>query len=183
MRALILLADGFETVEALATYDIFARSHEIHPTLVSCQSDSRTATSSIGVLVEAELTLEEIKPEDYDILILPGGKIGVENLKANPKVKELITVFWNHPNKEVHAICAAPMILREMGLLNEKRYTCFPGFEGKEGTYTGEGVTADGSLITGKSMAYTIPFAMEIVKAHYGQDVLERIEKGTLGKA
>ena len=117
------------------------------------------------------------------MLILPGGKKGVENLKKNKDVLNLVRFFFLTPGKEVHAICAAPSILGELGLLKDRHYTCFPGFEGKEGTYTKEGVTKDGNLITGKSMGYTIPFALAIVEAHFGKETVAQIEKGTLGLA
>ena len=182
MKALILLAEGFETVEALATIDIFKRSHRIDPLSASISS-SKGVLSSQGILVQADVLLSEINPDEFDMIILPGGKKGVENLKKDANVTSLVRKFDANPNKEVHAICAAPSILRELGLLNERTYTCFPGFEGKEGTYTGEGVTIDDNLITGKSMGYTIPFALAIVERHFGTECVKEIEKGVYGKA
>ena len=182
MIAYIFLAEGFETVEALATYDIFKRSHEIDPILVSISS-SKQVLSSQGILVQADTTLSEIDLDKGDMIILPGGKKGVENLKDSAEVARAVLLYYDLPEKEVHAICAAPSILQELGCLYRRTYTCFPGFEGEMGTYTGEGVTVDGNLITGKSMAYTIPFALAIVKAHFGQECVDRIEVGAYGKA
>lgn len=180
MKALILLAEGFETVEALATYDVFKRSHQIEPTLCSI-SESISVLSSQGILVKADVLLQKADLSAYDMLILPGGKKGVENLKASEGVKKAILYFWEKEGKEVHAICAAPSILREMGLLNERTYTCFPGFDGPEGRYTREGVETDGDLITGKSMGYTVDFALAIVKRHFGQETVDAIKKGVYG--
>lgn len=181
MEALILLADGFETTEALATYDIFKRSHQINPTLVSISS-SKEVISSQGIKIQADAILDEVNTSIYDMLILPGGKKGVENLGNSQKVAFLVKSFFANPNKEVHAICAAPSILGKLGLLEGRKYTCFPGFEGPWGKYTEEGVTVDKELITGKSMGYTIPFALAIVERHYGKEIVASIEKGTLGK-
>ena len=181
MKALILLAEGFETVEALATYDVFKRSHQIEPTLCSI-ADSLSVLSSQGILVKADVLLQGLDLSAYDMLILPGGKKGVENLSASQAVEEAILYFWNARDKEVHAICAAPSILRKMGLLDKRTYTCFPGFEGEEGHYTGKGVEVDDDLITGKSMGYTVEFALAIVNRHFGDETVHSIEKGVYGK-
>ncbi|MBQ9457413.1 MAG: DJ-1/PfpI family protein [Bacilli bacterium] len=180
MKALILLAEGFETVEALATYDILKRSHRIDPTLCSIGADL-PVVSSQGIKIQAEAILARTDLTDFDMIILPGGKKGVENLKAS---QDVVSAIWTMllMDKDVHAICAAPSILCEMGLLNHSRYTCFPGFQSGEGEYSGEGVTNDEGLITGKSMGYTIPFAEEIVRYYFGEEAVEEIRKGTLGR-
>ena len=179
MKALILLAEGFETVEALATYDVLKRSHRIEPTLCSIGSDL-PVISSQGIKIQAEAVLGRIDLSEFDMLILPGGKKGVENLKASEDVKNAIWAM-HLQDKDVHAICAAPSVLCEMGLMEHARYTCFPGFQSGNGEYTGEGVVNDEGLITGKSMGYTIAFAEEIVRHYYGEEAVNEIRKGTLG--
>ena len=184
MTALILLADGFETTEALTTYDILCRSHLIQPTLCSI-SASKAVVSSHGVTVVAPVCfadVEDFDPLGFDMLILPGGKKGVDNLFASDAVTALIMAYWSNPNKQVHAICAAPSLLARRGLLEGRRYTCFPGFQSGKGEYTGEGVTVDGNLVTGKSMGYSIPFAEAIIALNCGEDAVKAIRPGTLGQ-
>ncbi len=179
-KGLMLLADGFEETEGIATHDILSRTHEIECVLASISS-SKEVTTSMGLTIKADALLEEINDDAYDFIVLPGGKKGVDNLKACSKAKELVLSFYKK-GKGVYAICAAPSILGEMGLLDGKNYTCFPGFETGKGNYLKDaGAIRDGSIITGHSMAFTIPFAEEIVKKECGEEALERIAPGTRG--
>lgn len=179
IRACLLLADGFEQTEALTTQDIFHRSHEIETTLVSISS-SLSVFSSIGLNVEANELLENIDEKDFDFLVLPGGKLGVENLKNSKNTLDLIRKFKEN-GKPVFAICAAPSILGELGYLDGKRYVCFPGFEKGKGEYIDTGVVVDGDLITSRSMGHTIAFAEAIVSYFLGEEAISRVRKGTMG--
>ncbi len=176
----MLLADGFEETEAITTHDILSRTHEIDCVLASIKETLEVSTS-MGMVVNANVLLSNTDESGFDFLILPGGKVGVANLKVCPKVKELVLSFCKN-GKGVYAICAAPSILGELGLLDGKAYTCFPGFECGKGDYKKDvGALRDGNIITGHSMAFTIPFAEEIVKKECGIGVLERIQPGTRG--
>jgi 4-methyl-5(b-hydroxyethyl)-thiazole monophosphate biosynthesis len=178
-RCCILLADGFEQTEALTTHDIFCRSHEIEPVLVSTMGRLEV-TSSMGLRVQAHALLESLREEDFDFLVLPGGKKGVENLKANPKVIDLVKAF-HEAGKPHFAICAAPSILGELGYLDGLDYTCFPGFEKGKGHYRDEGAVICQETVTGHSMYYTIAFAEKIVELELGKEALERTYPGTRG--
>ena len=179
-KALILLADGFEETEALTTHDILIRSHAIKPTLVSMM-ESLMVTTSMGLKVIADHMFAEIDPNDYDFVILPGGKVGVDNLSADPRVIALLKKYHDE-GKHHHAICAAPSILCKLGYLDDKSFTCFPGFQSGKGTYLNKGVVVDGDQVTGRSMGYTIEFAEEIVKLEAGQEALDSLYFGTRGK-
>ena len=178
-KGLLLLADGFEIVEALASADIIRRSKVLGCDLVSI-SKKKEVVSSMGTAVKADALLEEVRPEDYSFLILPGGKRGVENLKASEEVLNLVRDFYKE-GKGVYAICAAPSILGELGILEGKDYTCFPGFQKGNGHYENAPFVEDGSIITGHSMAYSIPFAEAIVKKEGGEEALEATFPGTRG--
>lgn len=178
-KGLMLLADGFEGTEAIATHDILMRTHEIDCVLASISSSLEVKTS-LGLTVKANTLLSEAKDFDWDFLVLPGGKLGVENLKKVPSVKELV-LRMAEKGKGIYAICAAPSILGELGLLDGKSYTCFPGFQVGKGSYQNVGAVKEGKIITGHSMAFTIPFAEEIVKAECGEEALKRIRPGTRG--
>ena len=180
MNALILLADGFETTEALTTYDVLLRSHQVEPELCSISS-SFEVTSSHGVKVVTSKKLGDIHPEDYGFLILPGGKKGVENLKASKEVRNCIEAFIAL-GKPVHAICAAPSILEGMGYLDGLPFVCFPGFECGRGLYQeNEGVVNNGKNVTARSMGYSVAFAKAIVDFHFGEGVSASVDAGVYG--
>lgn len=178
-KALILLADGFEETEAISTHDIFTRTHEIETTLASV-STSLTVTTSMGLKVLANSLLKELSADDYDFLVLPGGKLGVENLKKSELAISFIEKF-HESHKNLYSICAAPSILGELGYLDGKKYTCFPGFQTGKGEYVQAGHVQDGNLITGHSMAYTIEFAEAIIEYEIGTEAAKRIYHGTHG--
>ena len=179
-KGMIILEDGFEQVEALATHDVLRRTHNVQIDLVG-GSKLQVATSS-GVIVHANYVLKDINPDEYDFIVLPGGKLGVDNLGSNPLVISLIHKFFKE-GKHVHAICAAPYILGKLGYLNNKKYTCFPGFEDPSwGTYIDTGVVRDDNLITGHSMGYSVEFAREIVKLELGEQYLLGVDAGVFGK-
>ena len=181
MNALLLLADGFETTEALLTYDLLCRSHLFKTTLCSIKKE-RSVVSSHGVHVEAETTLDQIDRSAFDMVILPGGKLGTENLGASEEVHCLISDFLSS-GKDVHAICAAPSILGKYGYLDNIAYTCFPGFQTGKGTWLDQGVVVTPHTITGRSMGYTMDFAKAIIAHYYGQEAVERIRAGVEGLA
>lgn len=178
-RGLILLADGFETVEGLAYYDI------MHRGLIPCDlvsiSNNKEVTSSIGVKVFANDILENIDLDKYDFIYLPGGKLGVDNLFASFKVKQTILDFYNK-DKLITAICAAPSILARMGLLDDKSYTCFPGFNCGKGKYEGKlSLVKSGKIFTARSMYYTSDLAEEVLRYYQGEIGVNRIKPGTRG--
>ena len=180
-KGLMLLADGFEITEALTTVDILKRTHVLACSLASI-GGSNVVTSSCGVQVLADSFLSEVRPGEYDFLILPGGKLGVENLKDCPKVLEAVLDFYKN-GKGVYAICAAPSILGMLDILDGKKYTCFPGFQCGKGEYVDAPCVEDGGVITGHSMAFTIPFAEAIAKKEAGLEALELTYPGTRGIA
>ena len=180
MKALLLLAEGYETVEALQTVDVLTRTHRIEVTTASI-SDSLVVPSSIGIEVKANALLREIDLQNYDFLVLPGGKKGVENLGKSPFVLTTIAAFLDK-GKDVHAICAAPSILGALGYLDGLPYTCFPGFQKGKGIYQDVGVVVTPHIITGHSMGYTLPFAEAIVEKYLGKEGKEAVAPGIYGK-
>ncbi len=179
MKAAIFLEDGFESTEALTTHDILLRSRRVEVDLIST-SDLGVVESSNGLRVIPNKKLSEVDISTYDFIVLPGGKKGVNNLKANRKVLQIVREFKEN-GKPVYAICAAPSILGELGYLDGKNYVCFPGFESGKGNCLQKGAHTDGDLITGHSMAFTIDFALEILKAHFGSEVAKEVLDGARG--
>ena len=181
VHGLLLLADGFETTEALATLDVLLRSKRIELTTVSLNED-RIAYSNFKIPVACSVSIGEVEAEPYSFMILPGGKLGVDNLKSNAKVQTLIDKFISL-NLPIYAICAAPSILAAKGYYECGDYTCFPGFQGGKGNYTGEEVVKRKGKITARSMAYSIPFGEAILEELFGEEAVLAVRKGTRGLA
>lgn len=183
MKALLLLAEGFEETEAIQTFDVLSRTKKIEVILASINDDLKVK-SSHGLLVTANALLKEVELSSFDFLILPGGKLGVKNLEESPLVQETIQYFYKN-NKNIHAICAAPPILFRAGAIDKDNpYICFPGFEQLEnGPQYQEGAeVVDTDLhVTGRSMGYTLKFALQIVRHHLSEEDVKQIEKGIFG--
>lgn len=170
MNCVLFLANGFEDHEALTTRDILIRSG-INVTTVSITNDKLVKTSH-NVLVYADEVLENVDFDIFDGMIIPGGYNGVfQGLDKVLQMKDIIKSF-DQRGKLICAICAGPHILGKYGFLESKSYTSFPGCNKDVigGNYLNQGVVQDENYITGKSMYYTIDFALEIVKYLLGND-------------
>ena len=166
---LIFLADGFEMIEALTPCDILRRAG-LDVRLVSL-SDDKKATSTHKVTVTTDMTLAEVDANAIDMLILPGGMPGAENLYASEKLLALVKKQAKE-KKPLAAICAAPFILGRLGILKGHKATCYPGFEEElVGAFVSPGgVVRDGNLLTAKGMGVSLPFALEAVAMLCGED-------------
>ena len=120
------LAPGFEEVEALTPIDLLRRAGA-QVTTVSVQAE-KAVTGSHQITVEADTLFEDMDFEDQDLLILPGGQPGTNNLKACQKLRSLLADA-DKKGKLLAAICAAPTVFGDMGLLKGKKATCYPGCE------------------------------------------------------
>ena len=177
-KCFIILEDGFEECEALITHDILRRSGQIEVKLLG--GKHLDVISSAGVVIKADALLKDADLNEYDFCILPGGKKGVDNISMSELDKGVIKKMFAL-GKHVHAICAAPSVLGNLGYLDGKKFTCFPGFERGNGTWVDTGVVVDGTLITGRSMGHSIAFAEAIVTLEVGEQYLHKIHQGTLG--
>lgn len=160
-KVAILLADGFETIEALTTVDVLRRAGVICDTFGITGKD---ITSSHNIVVKADklFNFEEVK--DYDFLVLPGGLKGAETLRDHEAVIDLIKLF-NLENKYVCAICAAPMALGKAKITEGLDMVCYPGIEEYliGANIKEEGVVSCKNIITAKAAAYSAEFAFEIL--------------------
>ena len=157
------LANGFEEIEALAPVDILRRcNHEVVPLSVC---GALWVESSHGITVKADMLIEEADLSDADGLLLPGGMPGSINLNQHEGVRQAVLSHYER-GRMIGAICAAPMVLGSLGLLEGRRATCSPGFEGymKGAQYTAELVTVDGNIITGEGPAASMPYGYKILE-------------------
>lgn len=169
----LFLADGFEIIEALAPVDMLRRA-KIDVTTVGVTG--KTVSSSCGVAVTADITVDELNYEDAEAVILPGGMPGTLNLEANAVVQCAIDYAVEN-NKYVCAICAAPSILGHKNLLKGRRAICFPSFEEEltGALLSDEYVVTDGIFITARGAGVAVDFGLEIVKALSDEKTAENI--------
>lgn len=169
----VLLAEGFEDIEALEPVDILRRA-EIDVKTVGVSG--KTVTSSHGVTVFADIEIDEVDTAIMDMLVLPGGP-GYPNLEGSEAVQELITYACRN-DIYLAAICASPSIIGKRGILENKRYTCFPGFEKfcTGGIYTGEKQVLDGKVLTGKGAGSASDFGFKMVEIFKGKDLSDKLK-------
>jgi len=178
-KVALFLANGFEEIEALATVDILRRA-QIPVETISI-SDEKTVTGAHNVTVIADKTFQGADFSDVEVLILPGGMPGAKNLNEHEGLKQLITQF-NGEGKQIAAICAAPMVLGGLGLLKDKRATCYPGFEAEltGAKTTGESVVVDGDITTGRGPGLVFEFALRLVEQIAGIKTRQEVQNGLL---
>lgn len=162
-KAVLFLAEGFEEVEALTPVDVLRRAG-IMVTTVSI-SNELNVTGAHQITVTADALFNDIEYKSADILVLPGGIPGATNLYNHKDLRTLLQDFARE-NKLIAAICAAPMILGELGLLKGKIVTCYPGFEShlKGANVTTQSVVTDENIITGKGVGVAMAFSLRLVE-------------------
>lgn len=175
----ILVANGYECAEALVTLDLLHRAG-IAADLIGLNSDE--VVSANGVTVKANRVLGEVGAEavaeDLELLVLAGGNDNVNTLRRAPEAKKLITQVAA-AGKPLAAICAAPLILSDLGLVAGKKVTCYPGKEaGLHGAkvQVGSKVVVDGGLITGQGPGAVFDFALELVEFLRGKEKMQQVK-------
>ena len=175
----IMLADGFETVEALAVADILFRAG-VRADLISV-TDARHVTSSHGIRVVADLMLEDVDLSTYTVLFLPGGLPGTTNLKATPAIQAEVLRRADE-GEAMAAICAAPSIFAELGVLDGRHATANPAFVkaiAAGGAIVHDNpVVVDGFSTTSRGAGTSIDLGLEIVRQLRGADAAEAISRG-----
>lgn len=173
------LAEGFEDIEALAPLDILRRGG-VEVVTVSI-TDDLLVTTAHGVTVVADASIADVDLSDADMLVLPGGMPGAKNLLECKEVGDAL-LRQHAEGKLVAAICAAPMVLGHLGLLNGRRATCYPGFEshltGAE--YTAEKVTVDGNITTGRGPGAAMAFGYQLLSNFVDEAVVEGLKEGMI---
>lgn len=157
-----LLAQGFEETEAIQTVDILRRAH-IHVDLVSIKD--KTVKGSHNICVCADVIMGD-SLDDYDMILLPGGQPGTDNLKNDPRVIAAIQKF-DASKKWLAAICAAPIVLDKANVLKDKKVTSHPDvIEGhfKDSNYLNKEVVLDGHIITSRGVGTSAAFAFTILE-------------------
>lgn len=162
-RVLVPLAEGFEELEAISIIDILRRANiEV---VTASLTDNLEVSSARNVIIKADNTLSNVLEEDFDAISLAGGMGGMNNLKSDNRILNLIKKLYDN-KKLVSAMCASPIVLGEAGVINGK-FTCYPSLESSvkgNGSYKEKDlVCIDNNVITSKGPATSILFALAIV--------------------
>ena len=160
---IVLLANGFEELEALTPVDVLRRNN-IDVRTVSITND-KLVTGTHGIQVAADLLSSDVPLDQVDLLILPGGMPGVKNLDVSPITQMFIDATLRN-NGRLAAICAAPSIFGKHGMLTNIKATCFPGFEGEmhNAILMNTEVVTDGIFTTARDYRAATAFADELVR-------------------
>jgi 4-methyl-5(b-hydroxyethyl)-thiazole monophosphate biosynthesis len=177
-KILVPLAEGFETIEALSIVDVFRRAGA--QVDLAAVGDSLLVTSSHRIKVMADRLLSDCMQITYDLIALPGGIPGAENLKNSELLAGLLQ-SQNNENRLYGAICASPaVVLEHHGLLAGKNATCHPGFVDKLSCrdHAGEKVVVDKNCVTGRGAGTSIEFALELLEILMGEEKRREVAKG-----
>ena len=174
----MFLAEGFEEVEALAPLDLLRRAGLSVKTV---GVGTKTVTGAHGISVVADLADTEYADDAPEMIFLPGGMPGTLNLAASEVVQNAIATAVR-TNAYLAAICAAPSILGDLGLLRGKEAICYPGFEDRlvGATLSKKRVVRDGKILTAAGMGVAVEFGLAIVEELLGKDKAETLRRGVL---
>ena len=175
----VFLAEGFEEIEALTPVDVLRRAG-LSVQTVSIM-DKQVVAGAHGVPVLADVMFADVNTEDAEMILLPGGLPGATNLDAHEGLGQMVMDFAKE-EKPLAAICAAPLVLGNRGLLQGKKATCYPGFETylQGADYTAALVEKDGNIITGKGPGAAMEFAFAIVEKYCGIDKVNELKQGMM---
>ena len=177
-KVLVLLADGFEEIEALTVVDVLRRGNV---DCKICSIEDEDVRGTHDIIIKSDCNINEINSEEYDAVVLPGGLPGADNLKADC-VKELV-IKMNDKNKIVAAICAAPGTLEYFNILEGKDCTSYPGCiedKDKVNYIEDELVVVDKNIITSRGPATALMFALKILEELGYINEMEEIKESML---
>lgn len=183
-RVAVFVAPGLEEIEGLTVVDLLFRAGIPCDTVAITPERTVTSSHEVTIVCKRSLLDEDFSFDDYDMLVLPGGIPGTPNLRAcAPLCEELAARAA--AGRPLAAICAAPSILAELGLLEGRRATSNPGFQhvlAERGAVllADEPVVVDANLITSQGAGTAMLFALEIVRHYLGDEAVERVREGVV---
>lgn len=180
VSALVLLASGFEEIEALTVIDVLRRCN-IKVVVAGLSAEPTAGAHDVRVIPDT--SIDKVRVEDYDAIICPGGNPGYVNLRKNATVLSMVKTAFAM-GKLVAAICAAPAVLADAGILKGKKCTIYPGMESElergGGKVQRDLVVEDGNVITSQGPATALPFAFKVAERLVGKAVVEVVKERTL---
>ncbi|MCC8144954.1 MAG: DJ-1/PfpI family protein [Bacteroidales bacterium] len=180
-KVFVFLANGFEEIEAVSIIDVLRRG-ELDVTTVSVTGENQV-TGAHNVPVIADKLFDEVDFSEGAMVVLPGGMPGASNLNAHEGLKSLIRKYSTE-GKEIAAICAAPLVLGGLDLLQGKKATAYPGFESQltGAQFVESGVVEDGKITTGRGPGFAAEFALALVAKLQGKAKADEVAEGMLLK-
>jgi len=175
-KVLVPLAQGCEELEAVTIIDLLRRA-EVQVTTASL--DEKPIVASRGTRLLADTTLDQVIDEEFDMIVLPGGLPGADNLNEDERIHKILK---NAVDKDhyIAAICAAPKVLASAGLLNNKKATAYPGvleaLENNAFEITAAAVQKDGKILTSRGPGTAMDFALEIITCLLGDEKRNQVE-------
>ena len=178
-KVYVFLAEGFEEIEGLTVVDLLRRAN-IETEMVSVM-EGKQIKGSHGIKVTADSMFADVDFSDADMLVLPGGMPGTLNLGNHDGLCELLKKHYEE-GKKIAAICAAPSVFGQLGFLNGRVATCYPGFEGKlEGAIVcAAKVAVDGNVTTAKGMGAAIDFSLKLIEQLTSKETAAEISNGII---
>jgi 4-methyl-5(b-hydroxyethyl)-thiazole monophosphate biosynthesis len=161
-RVLIPLADGFEEMEAVILIDTLRRA-QWEVTVAGLKPGPVTAAHDVKILPDT--TWDRVDPATFDLLVLPGGGGGTQNLMDDERVLDALRQF-HRAGKTVAAICAAPKVLQKAGVLDGRKMTCYPGVASDitRATRLDDRIVQDGNVVTSQGPGTSVRFALALVE-------------------
>lgn len=179
---LLPLANGFEEVEAVGLIDVMRRGGiDVRVAYIDDTiSHGRIVMGANGIGVKTDIFIEDIRSDDFDMMVLPGGWDGTYALAANARIIELLQEF--KATKVVGAMCAAPFVLKKAGVLGND-YTCYPGAKEEidhPGYREDLKVVTDGNVMTSQGPGTAVCFGLAIVERLVGEESMQAVKDGML---
>ena len=174
MQVLIPLADGYEEIEAVTLIDILRRA-DIDVSTAAL--DIKEVRGAHGLSLIADVTLDEVKDRNFDMVVLPGGQPGSDNLNADPRIHEILK--RHHATQWIGAICAAPKVLVDAGIADRLKITAYPGVLDAHNSavkLSTAAIECDGKVITSRSPGTAMEFALTIIEKLVGSEKRNAVE-------
>lgn len=175
----LLLAPGFEEIEAVTPIDVLRRAG-FTVKVAAVGGNKGTVVGAHGIPVVCDCEVGDLKAEALQMVILPGGLPGATNLAASAAVCSLVKAVHDQGGWAT-AICAAPLALQAAGVLTDHAYTCYPSVEQKiGGKYSGKRIEKDRRVVTACGPGASLEFALELVRCLGKRDIADQLAKGML---
>ncbi len=178
-KVLVILADGFEEIEAVTVVDILRRA-EIDT--VTCALKEGLVESARGMRMAADTEISKIDANEFDMIVLPGGLVGAKNIDENEDVQNIIKKYMRE-ERFIAAICASPYMLAKSGQIKNCMMTCYPTFKGiveQLCEYQLAEVVVDENIITSRGPATAPEFAFTIVELLKSENTAQKLREGML---
>ncbi len=179
-KVIIIIAPGFEEIEAVTIIDLLRRGG-VNVTVAGLERLVIKGSHDISII--PDVFYKDVKADDFDMLILPGGQPGTNNLKSNQDVLHLVKKFFSS-RKKLAAICAAPAVLNAAGITNNLKLTSYPSEKSslKNSIYLENNVVKDKNVITSRGIGTAIEFSLKLIEELEGPDAAENVRKKILFK-